>query len=116
MNSLHAAAFDHGLFDDPWNERLARHSLGWAVARDDVGTLVGFANAVWDGGVHVWLQDVMVVPGHQGEGIGRSLVAAVVAAAGETGCEWVHVDFDEADAGFYSRCGFTPAAAGLYRL
>lgn len=116
MHALHAAAFDHGPITDPWNERLERHSLGWALARDDAGTLVGFANAVWDGGVHVWLQDVMVDPGQQGKGIGRSLVATVARGARQAGCEWVHADFDDADAGFYARCGFTPTAAGLYQL
>lgn len=114
---LHAAAFGHGPIDDPWNARVERHSLGWVSARDDAGALVGWANLVWDGGVHVWLQDVIVSPDRQGEGIGRDLVATAVQAAREAGCEWVHADFDDDVAGFYLEgCGFIPTAAGLYRL
>ena len=62
INLLHAQAFGTRVFDaSEWNwvDQVERHSLGWVVARsrDD---LVGFANVVWDGLVHAWLQDVMV--------------------------------------------------------
>ena len=59
---LHAEAFTTRLYvNDEWNwqDLLARHSLGWVIARD--GTrLVGFVNVVWDGKTHAWVQDTMV--------------------------------------------------------
>jgi len=36
--------------------------------------LVGFLNVVTDGGVHAWLQDVVVEPEKQGLGIGETMV------------------------------------------
>ena len=39
-----------------WKELVARHSLGWVVARSG-DELVGFVNIVWDGLVHAWIQD-----------------------------------------------------------
>ncbi len=45
-----------------------------AVARDDVGKLVGFARLVTDKATFAWLCDVIVLPGKQGKGLGRALV------------------------------------------
>lgn len=119
LNRLHADAFGHRLFgadEWDWERLLERHSLGWVTARhgDD---LVGFANVVWDGLVHAWLQDVMVVPSAQRQGIGMGLVSAARDGARDAGCEWLHVDFDDELADFYiNSCGFAPASAGLIRL
>lgn len=116
---VHDAAF--GLdrpVDESWDYRtmVERHSLGWVTAREN-GELIGFANVPWDGGIHAWLQDVVVAPNHHGRGVGKGLVAAAATAAREAGCEWLHVDFDDDVAGFYVHgCGFTPTAAGLLSL
>lgn len=116
LNGLHAAAFDHRPFDDAWNDLVAEHSLGWVTARLD-GALVGFANVVWDGLVHAWIQDVIIAPGHQRSGIGSAVVAAAAAGATEAGCEWLHVDFDDHLRPFYiDACGFRPTGAGLLDL
>ena len=116
VNALHAAAFGHAPAADDWEEQVRRHSLGWALARDD-GALAGFVNVIWDGGVHAWIQDLMVVPGHRRQGVGTALVAVAREAARQAGCEWLHVDFDEGHRAFYvEACGFTPASAGLIAL
>jgi len=120
-NALHAEAFGTRLFDAAeWNwERLVRdHALGWVTARDDVdGTLAGFVTVVWDGLTHAWLQDVMVARTHRHQGLGRRLVEAATEAARETGCEWLHVDFEDDLRPFYlDACGFEPTNAGLLRL
>ena len=118
-NVLHAEAFGTRVFDDtewPWRELVGRHSLGWVTARDD-GRLVGFANVLWDGLVHAWLQDVMVAADRRHEGIAREVVAVATDGARDAGCEWLHVDFDDELAGFYlDACGFTRTSAGLKRL
>ncbi len=119
LNRLHADAFGHRLFSADewdWQPLLERHSLGWVTAREG-DDLVGFANVLWDGLVHAWLQDVMVAPSAQRQGIGTGLVWAARKGARDAGCEWLHVDFDEDDADFYIKsCGFTPARAGLIAL
>jgi GNAT superfamily N-acetyltransferase len=116
VNALHAQAFDHRHRDDDWHGQVHAHSLGWVCARSG-GRLVGFVNVAWDGGVHAILLDTIVSPDLRRTGIGRGLVAAAVAQAGRSGCEWLHVDFDEHLRGFYfDACGFEPTDAGLIRL
>jgi len=119
LNALHAEAFETRVYDeDEWNwvELLQRHSLGWVVARDG-GRLVGFVNVLWDGLVHAWLQDTMVLGSARCHGVGRALVAAAVAETRSAGCEWLHVDFDDSLRPFYyDACGFTPTNGGLIEL
>jgi GNAT superfamily N-acetyltransferase len=118
-NHLHAAAFGTRAYTDAewdWVALVERHSLGWCTARID-GELVGFTNVIWDGLVHAWLQDVMVLPSQQRTGIGQAMVELAVEEARRAGCEWLHVDFDDDEAGFYlERCGFKPANAGVRYL
>ena len=79
MNALHAEAFDTRVYDETewdWVEQLRGHSLGWATARDEAGTLVGFVNVPWDGLVHAWIQDTMVASAARRRGIGVKLVAS----------------------------------------
>ena len=118
-NELHAQAFATRRFSDDewdWEDLTRRHSLGWVTARAK-GRLVGFVNVVSDGLVHAWIQDVMVDVATRHQGVGRRLVDVAREGAREAGCEWLHVDFDEALAPFYlDSCGFTPTRAGLYAL
>ena len=119
VNELHAAAFETRVFsDDEWNwvQLTAERSLGWVVARDG-DRLAGFVNVIWDGLVHAWVHDTMVDPRDHRRGVGTRLVAEAVSAARETGCEWMHVDFDDDLRSFYyDACGFRPTNAGLIAL
>jgi GNAT superfamily N-acetyltransferase len=80
-------------------------SLAWIGAFAD-GALAGFVNLAWDGGAHVFLLDTTVHPRHQRRGVGTELVRRAVTAAGESGAEWLHVDYEPHLDGFYRRCGF----------
>jgi ribosomal protein S18 acetylase RimI-like enzyme len=116
LNALHADAFGHAVFDDDWAAQTTRHSLGWVTAHD-AGQLVGFLNVPWDGGVHAWLQDVIVSSSDRHRGIGKAMVAQATEQSRAAGCEWLHVDFDEEHREFYiDACGFKPAPAGLIEL
>ncbi|MFQ1003969.1 GNAT family N-acetyltransferase [Modestobacter sp. SSW1-42] len=116
VNALHAEGFGHRVLDDDWVAQVERYSLGWVTAVDD-GELVGFVNVAWDGGVHAFLLDTLVRADRRRRGIGAALVRAAVDGAQGTGCEWLHVDFDEHLRGFYlERCGFVPTGAGLIAL
>lgn len=84
---------------------------------DRDGSLIGFVNVAWDGGVHAFLLDTVVAASHRNGGVGAELVARAAREAGRAGCDWLHVDFEEHLHPFYlDRCGFTPTAAGLLRL
>ncbi len=120
VNALHAAAFATRVFTDEewdWERQVAAHSLGWVVARDAGGDLVGFANVITDGVVHAWIQDVMVAASAGRHGVGTRVVRAAADGARAAGCEILHVDFGAELAPFYiGACGFTPSAAGLLDL
>lgn len=100
---------------EPWGERLERFGLTWVGAfRGE--ELVGFVHACWDGGNHAFLLDTVVDPEQRRRGIGGSLVRALIQEVGESGCEWLHVDFEPHLAGFYGAAGFRPTTAGLINL
>ena len=116
VNALHAEGFGHRLLDDDWNAQVERFSLGWVTAVDG-GELVGFVNVAWDGGVHAFLLDTLVRADRRREGVGSALVRAAVAGSRGTGCEWLHVDFEDHLRDFYlDGCGFVPTGAGLVAL
>jgi ribosomal protein S18 acetylase RimI-like enzyme len=102
-----------------WWDRVREHSLGWVTVRHENGALVGFVNVAWDGGDHAFLLDTKVRPDFQRRGIGTELVRLAARHAKDAGCEWLEVDFDDADrlASFYfGACGFRPTNAGLLHL
>ena len=119
VNALHAEAFETRVFDEAewnWRDLTERHSLGWVTARNGE-ILVGFANVLWDGLVHAWIQDVMVARMARHRGIGVALVEATRDGAREAGCEFLHVDFDDHLRDFYLvACGFKPTNGGLIDL
>ncbi|WAX94500.1 GNAT family N-acetyltransferase [Aminobacter sp. NyZ550] len=116
LNALHAACFEHRLFDDDWWTQVNRFSLGWVCMRQS-GSLAGFVNVAWDGGLHAFLLDTMVAAPLRRRGHAATLVRLAIDNARNTGCEWLHVDFDPHLRGFYlDACGFEPTQAGLVHL
>ena len=116
INQLHAEGFGHAYVEDDWIDRLSRLSLGWVTARDDQG-LVGFVNVIWDGGAHAFVEDTLVAHRGRRQGVGKRLLAVATEQARESGCEWIHVDFDDHLKSFYfDACGFRPTNAGLIQL
>ncbi|WP_371660515.1 GNAT family N-acetyltransferase [Streptomyces sp. NBC_00280] len=116
LNALHAEGFGGRPGTTDWGARLRRHSLGWVCARDG-GSLVGFVNVAWDGGVHAFVLDTVVARSHRSQGIGALLIAAAAQHARAADCEWLHVDFEEHLRSFYfETCGFRPTDAGLIPL
>ena len=119
IHALHAAAFKTRLFDESewdWVTQTDRYSLGWVVARDG-GQFVGFVNVLWDGLVHAFIEDVMVDAGYRKRGVGVSVVHAARDGALASGCEFLHVGFEEGLRSFYiDACGFEPTFGGLMEL
>ncbi len=54
-------------------------SLCFGAYDPATGQQVGFARAVTDGATMAWLCDVFVDPAHRGRGLGKQIMAAVVA-------------------------------------
>ncbi len=114
LNALFAAAWP-GHESRSWAPVHAR-SLTWVTAWSAGKDLIGYVNVATDGGVHAFLLDTTVHPGHRRQGLGSRLVREAAAAASAAGATWLHVDYEPHLDGFYTGCGFSPTAAGLLRL
>lgn len=80
------------------------HSL---VTAWDGDRLVGLGNALSDGHLVVYYPHLLVDPDYQGQGIGKLIVARMLARYGH-----LHMQMLTADGGaveFYQKQGFTPA-------
>ena len=81
IDIIHAA-----LAETYWSPGIPRETVAkaaansiCAIARDENGALIGFARLVTDRATFAWLCDVIVLPAHQGQGIGRDLVRTLQA-------------------------------------
>jgi ribosomal protein S18 acetylase RimI-like enzyme len=111
--------FDHRV-DARWSREFladARHHV--AVALDE-GVVVGFASAVNyvhpDKAPELWINEVGVAPTHQGRGIGRQLIAAILARGRTLGCSeaWVATEASNTPAQrLYSAMGGVADAEGF---
>ncbi len=116
VEALHAEGFEHQPVIYDWKSQVAEHSLGWVCAREGAD-LIGFVNVAWDGAGHAFILDTLVAERARRQGIGKQLVAIAVENARSSGCEWLHVDFDDQLRDFYfEACGFKPTNAGLIAL
>ena len=92
---------------------LLRGSLAVALALDDDGQVVGFANAVGDGVLCAYIPLLEVLESHRGRGIGTQLVERLVEAVSP--CYMIDVACDDDVVPFYERIGFTPSNAMIRR-
>ena len=99
------AILDHvapDVFDDPLDPQLVAEFLGdprhHVVVAIDHGLVVGFASAVHyvhpDKPAELWINEVGVAPSHQGQGIGKAVMQALLQHAEQLGCReaWVLTD------------------------
>jgi GNAT superfamily N-acetyltransferase len=88
-------------------ERSIEHSLCFGMY-DPGGRQVGFARLVTDHATFAWLADVYVLDAHRGLGLGKALVAAVVAHPSARAVRRIALRTKDAH-GLYARYGFEPA-------
>src|SRR5688572_30346034 len=113
-----------GVFDGPVDARWSaefladpRHHLAVAV---DASEVVGMASAIHyvhpDKAPQLWINEVAVAPAHQGRGIGRRLIEALLAHGRALSCTeaWVLTDDRENEAahGLYLSAGGQPSPEG----
>ncbi len=81
---------------------------------------VGIGRVVGDGGCFFEVVDIAVLPEHQGKGVGRLIMDAIMAYlhAHAPSSAYVSLMADHGTPAFYERFGFTraeaPRAAGMY--
>lgn len=80
----------------------------WIVctARDADGTLHGLGRLIGDGAMHAFVTEMIVAPGARGEGIGASILDALVTASRLRGVDDVQLFAARDRAAFYERNGF----------
>ena len=84
------------------------HSLCFSALADD-GAQVGFARVVTDRATFAYLCDVFVIEAARGDGVGKALIAAVMAHPDLQGLRRFSLATADAHA-LYARHGFAPLA------
>ncbi|MFS0781963.1 GNAT family N-acetyltransferase [Bacillus sp. 1P06AnD] len=87
----------------------------WGGARDRNGILIAFGYVCGMGLEHGYMEDIMVHPDYQKQGIGHELVTALLKEAEFFGLGIVTVAYDEHNTHFYRNAGFTPGHGGVWQ-
>lgn len=83
------------------------HSLFLISARDEEGNLIGFLRAVGDGFSIVYIQDIIVLPEYQRQGIGTQLLRQTLEYYKEVYQMILTTDSELKTLAFYESNGFT---------
>ena len=82
----------------------------------DNNLLVGFINVVSNLSTDAYIQDVMVLPSYQKQGIGMQLVDLTISKLKTMGIQNVSVIFEKSLSCFYSNFGFEIQESGRLKL
>lgn len=103
-----------------WAETRALETVGPALAGTYLlltawqdGACIGMVRVLSDGVYRALIEDVIVHPDHQGQGVGRMLLDALVAHPRVRDLEVVFLFTSKP--GFYERFGFVTTDHGMYR-
>lgn len=81
----------------------------WACcAAYEDGQLLGFGRLVSDGRLHAYVNEMIVLPGHQGRGVGREILRRLLARCQAAGIEDIQLFAARGKSGFYAAQGFGP--------
>lgn len=86
----------------------------WAGARNDQNELIAFGYVAGMGLQHGYMEDIMVHPKYQKQGIGQALVKNLLLEAHHSGLEMVTLTYDAKYARFYAGSGFAACPGGLW--
>jgi GNAT superfamily N-acetyltransferase len=82
-------------------------SLVFVVAVDrGSGKAIGMGRAISDGVSDAYIQDLMVLPGYRGRGIGKAILRRILAACRARGIGWIALIAEGGSGDFYRRLGF----------
>jgi len=122
IEEYHSVCRDVG-WDEAINFDAARVSLANSLYHvvalyDDV--VIGMARVVGDGAMYFYIQDVAVVPAHQGQGVGALLMGQIMEHLAGRAPEKAFVGLFAAEGtrSFYERYGFAvyPGLTGMFRV
>jgi ribosomal protein S18 acetylase RimI-like enzyme len=87
----------------------------WAGVRDENRKLIAFGYVCGMGLEHGYMEDIIVHPEYQKQGIGVELVKELLRESERFGLGIVTVTYEEHNTSFYKACGFTPGSGGVWQ-
>ncbi|MFC0469154.1 GNAT family N-acetyltransferase [Halalkalibacter kiskunsagensis] len=87
----------------------------WAGARDENNNLIAFGYVCGMGLEHGYMEDIIVHPEYQGQGIGVELIKELLRESERFGLGIVTVTYEENKTYFYKKCGFTIGSGGVWQ-
>ena len=87
----------------------------WVGVRDENDKLIAFGYVCGMGLEHGYMEDIIVHPSYQGQGIGAALVKELLRESERFGLGIVTVSYEQNKTNFYKTCGFTPGSGGVWR-
>jgi ribosomal protein S18 acetylase RimI-like enzyme len=96
----------------PPHSEIKEHLFTYFTARIN-GELIGYINVLSDGYVDAYLQDLMVHPEYQNEGIGSELLKRAIKYLQRNKIKAIQVIFGPELEGFYKKFGFHIVKAGI---
>ncbi|MBE6936344.1 MAG: GNAT family N-acetyltransferase [Ruminococcaceae bacterium] len=91
------------------NSALASY---YHIAVYDGDKLIGYIDSVSNGVTDAYIQDLMVHPAYQGQGIGTELMQRMIAVLKERRIYMISVIYEERLTGFYRKFGFYQMLSG----
>ncbi|NYT07273.1 MAG: GNAT family N-acetyltransferase, partial [Methanomicrobiales archaeon] len=86
---------------------LVRGSFAFAVATaGDSGPPVGMGRVISDGIADAYIQDLVVIPGYRGKGVGRMIVRALLRFCFSRNVTWIALIAEPGTEDFYTGIGF----------
>jgi ribosomal protein S18 acetylase RimI-like enzyme len=87
----------------------------WAGVRDENDKLIAFGYVCGMGLEHGYMEDIIVHPEYQKQGIGVKLVKELLRESERFGLGIITVSYGPHNTNFYKRCGFTPGSGGVWQ-
>ena len=88
---------------------LIAGSFAFAVACEkDGGRTVGMGRVISDGISDAYIQDLVVLPGFRGKGLGSKIVSCLVDQCKKEGISWIALVAEPGSEQFYQGLGFSP--------
>ncbi|PKL60198.1 MAG: N-acetyltransferase [Methanomicrobiales archaeon HGW-Methanomicrobiales-4] len=107
MRALYQAG---GWWEDAWDDyylaAIVENSYAFVAAEIPDGSWVGMGRLISDGVSDAYLQDIVVLPEWEGQGIGSALVQTLLDICTERGIIWIGTIAQPQTEYFYRRFGF----------
>lgn len=87
-------------------EPMMRGSFCFMVARNPDGKIVAMGRVISDGASDAYIQDVVVLPAHRRQGIGRELIRRLTRYCVERNIGWIGLVAEPGTRAFYESLGY----------